>query len=175
MKPTLEAFLKSTKLIDPSVRLCAFVERYGIVSCDFNLYQILSSSNPVIPGETRYACQMCGACCGLSVPLRGIAEVVLDDQGVCSQLDAPFVESDGRIVRKCKLELAGHDKHWFCKVFPFKAVTFSSSHGLSDTILLVDMRCPGTTEGPIISEDDYRWLLDVCKSRGQTRERRNPR
>ncbi|BDU76333.1 YkgJ family cysteine cluster protein [Mesoterricola sediminis] len=92
----------------------------------------------VLPGQTRYSCIRCGACCR---NIHAIDDLVLDG-GDCPHL----------VGNLC----GAYDKRWSaCRTYPFN--THRTPEGTD--LLMIDRNCQGTGQGYLITADRYRSII----------------
>ncbi len=107
------------------------LEGLGITATSADVLGILTKSHFVIPGVTRYECQMCGECCRYA---RKVANFTYE---AC-----PFLNAEGRCSK--------HDKHYLvCRWFPFYV---HHDPDLGD-LLTIKPYCTGYGKGPLVDYD----------------------
>jgi PAS domain S-box-containing protein len=105
--------------------------RIGIGAESDELAGILKKSHFVIPGKTRFECQMCGECCRYA---RRVANFTYDP--------CPFLSEQNRCTK--------HDSHYLvCRWFPFY-VHHDPRYG---DMLTIKPYCTGYGNGPLVDYD----------------------
>lgn len=127
----------------PAKERAAALARIGISAEGDELVGILSKSHFVIPGKTRFECQMCGECCRYA---RKVANFTYDP--------CPFLSEQNRCTK--------HDSHYLvCRWFPFY-VHHDPKYG---DLLTIKPYCTGYGKGPIVDYDArVKEINDLAKS-----------
>lgn len=115
----------------PAKERAAALIRIGISVESDELAGILTKSHFVIPGKTRFECQMCGECCRYA---RKVANFTYDP--------CPFLSEQNRCTK--------HDSHYLvCRWFPFY-VHHDPKFG---DMLTIKPYCTGYGKGPLVDYD----------------------
>lgn len=114
----------------------------------------------VVPDETRWECQKCGACCtglGGKIDVKTVPGLEFTEDGACTRFD--------KATGTCLIQ---DTKPAGCLMWPF--------HGAQDTnmgpqiYLVVNSACPGFGKGPIITDEIYEKLLGCIKTGKQVQD-----
>lgn len=107
------------------------IERLGLTVESKELAGILTKSHFVIPGKTRFECQMCGECCRYA---RKVANF--------SYEPCPYLSDQNKCTK--------HDSHYLvCRWFPFY-VHHDPTYG---DLLTIKPYCTGYGKGPLVDYD----------------------
>jgi len=134
--------LEQYNLLDPMLK-AEGLKKLGIEVSDPESMGILTKSNFVIPGKTRFQCQKCGECCRYA---RKVATFTyeacpfLDERNECSKHD---------------------DRYNICKWFPFWIYT-DKRYG---TLLTIKPYCTGYGLGnPVNYNATVKWLAELSRA-----------
>ena len=141
-------------------RYLRFNELLGIEGTVCLACQMIGKSYFVIPMETRWKCKWPECCCCHDTPAMTLPP------GMKRKHDGYCIEYDDK--KGCTAYNEGRPVHVTCQAFPFG---WLSARVLGDDkLLLIDRRCPGLGEGPIITWEDYDNIIQclILKKRVRT-------
>jgi Fe-S-cluster containining protein len=149
-------FLRATNRLKPNLRICNYVDKYGLTDADDGMAAVFRDYMAVIPGETRFTCKACGACC-LGGKLKLPDEIVVEDKGHCMH---SFPETGSKL---CPID---DEKPWYCRTFPFNYVQISPTVKL----LFISYNCLHYNTGKVIDDIRYLRLLGRAEQKMQIRD-----